>query len=60
MERLKKYRIYPADRPITVGETMAVSEDEAVRNHWWIHCKGGDRFAYTDYKPTDFVAVRIQ
>ena len=39
-----------------VGETTAVSASKAVNNYWWIHCKGRDRFAYTEYKPSDFVA----
>lgn len=39
-----------------VGETTAVSASKAAANYWWKHCKGGDRFAYTKYKPSDFVA----
>ena len=39
-----------------VGETTAVSASKAVANYWWKHCKGGDRFAYTKYKPSDFTA----
>lgn len=39
-----------------VGETAAVSASKAATNYWWKHCKGGDRFAYTEYKPSDFVA----
>lgn len=39
-----------------VGETAAVSASKAATNCWWKHCKGGDRFAYTEYKPSDFVA----
>ena len=39
-----------------VGETTAVSASKAAANFWWKHCKGGDRFAYTKYKPSDFTA----
>lgn len=39
-----------------VGETTAVSASKACTNYWWKYCKGGDRFAYTDYKPSDFTA----
>lgn len=39
-----------------VGETTAVSASKAATNYWWNHCKGGDRFAYTERKPSDFVA----
>jgi hypothetical protein len=39
-----------------VGETWAVSASKACTNYWWKFCKGGDKFAYTDYKPSDFVA----
>ena len=39
-----------------VGETTAVSASKAAANYWWKHCKGGDRFAYTKYKPSDFTA----
>lgn len=39
-----------------VGETTAVSASKAAANYWWKHCKGGDRFAYTEYKPNDFTA----
>lgn len=39
-----------------VGETTAVSASKAVNNYWWNHCKGGNKFAYTEYKPSDFVA----
>lgn len=39
-----------------VGETTAVSASKAAANYWWKHCKGGDRFAYTEYKPSDFTA----
>jgi hypothetical protein len=56
----RKYRIYPLDRPLTIGETMATSAAEAVRNYWWTNCKKGDPFAYTEYKPTDFEAVAVR
>lgn len=56
----RKYRIYPSDRPITIGETMAVSADEAVRNYWWTACKKGDPFTYTEKKPSDFEAVEVR
>ena len=39
-----------------VGETTAVSASKAVTNYWWKNCKGGDKFAYTEYKPSDFTA----
>lgn len=39
-----------------VGETTAVSASKAATNYWWKHCKGGDRFTYTEYKPSDFTA----
>ena len=39
-----------------VGETTAVSASKAATNYWWKNCKHGDRFAYTDYKPSDFTA----
>jgi hypothetical protein len=39
-----------------VGETTAVSADKAKTNYWWNNCKHGDKFAYTEYKPSDFVA----
>ena len=39
-----------------VGETTAVSASKAAAKYWWKHCKGGDRFAYTAYKPSDFTA----
>lgn len=39
-----------------VGETTAVSADKAKTNYWWKNCKNGDRFTYTEYKPSDFVA----
>ena len=39
-----------------VGQTRAVSADKAKTNYWWRECKGGDRFAYTEYKPSDFEA----
>lgn len=39
-----------------VGETTAVSANKAATNYWWKNCKGGDRFAYTEYKPSDFTA----
>lgn len=42
-----------------VGQTWAPSGDKAVTNYWWKTCKGGDPFAYTDYKPTDFDAVCV-
>lgn len=39
-----------------VGETTAVSADKARSNYWWKNCKHGDKFAYTEYKPSDFTA----
>lgn len=39
-----------------VGETTAVSACKATTNYWWKNCKRGDKFAYTEYKPSDFVA----
>lgn len=39
-----------------VGETTAVSADKATTNYWWKYCKLGDRFTYTEYKPSDFTA----
>jgi len=39
-----------------VGETTAVSADKACTNYWWKNCKHNDRFAYTEYKPSDFTA----
>ena len=39
-----------------VGETTAVSASKATTNYWWKNCKGGDRYAYTEYKPSDFTA----
>ena len=42
-----------------VGQTWAVSEEKATNNFWWNNCKGGDPFAYTDYKPSDFEAICI-
>lgn len=39
-----------------VGETTAVSASKAATNYWWKNCKGGDRYAYTEYKPSDFTA----
>lgn len=39
-----------------VGETTAVSASKAATNYWWKNCKRGDKYAYTDYKPSDFTA----
>ena len=39
-----------------VGETTAVSASKATANYWWKSCKHGDRYAYTEYKPSDFTA----
>ena len=39
-----------------VGETTAVSASKATTNYWWKNCKGGDKYAYTEYKPSDFTA----
>lgn len=49
-----KFDIYYG--PKKVGESWAVSADKATTNYWWRNCKGGDKFAYTDYKPSDFTA----
>ena len=54
MERKLAFEIYHNGRK--VGETFAVSASKATANYWWKYCKGGDRFAYTDYKPSDFTA----
>ena len=48
------FEIYHGSRK--VGETYAVSASKACTNYWWNYCKGGNRFAYTDYKPSDFTA----
>ena len=39
-----------------VGETTAVSASKAASNYWWKNCKHGDRFTYTEFKPSDFTA----
>lgn len=54
MERKLAFDIFHGARK--VGETTAVSASKACTNYWWKHCKGGDRFAYTEYKPSDFTA----
>lgn len=41
---------------VKVGETTAVSASKAATNYWWKNCKGGDKFAYTPFKPSDFTA----
>lgn len=40
-----------------VGESWAVSEEKAINNYWWRECKRYDQYAYTDYRPCDFVAM---
>ena len=40
-----------------VGQTRAVSASKATTNYWWKVCKGGDKYAKTDYRPSDFTAV---
>ena len=40
-----------------VGQTRATSPKKAKTNYWWKACKNGDKFAYTEYKPSDFEAV---
>ena len=54
MERKLAFDIFQGTRK--VGETYAVSASKACTNYWWKYCKGGDKFAYTDYKPSDFTA----
>lgn len=54
MERKLAFEIYYNGRK--VGETYAVSASKATTNYWWKKCKGGDKFAYTEFKPSDFVA----
>ena len=54
MERKLAFEIYHKGRK--VGETYAISASKAITNYWWKYCKGGDRYAYTDYKPSDFTA----
>ena len=54
MERKLAFDIFQGTRK--VGEAYAVSASKAVTNYWWKYCKGGNKFAYTDYKPSDFTA----
>ena len=54
MERKLAFEIYHKGRK--VGETYAVSASKAATNYWWKYCKGEDRYAYTDCKPSDFTA----
>lgn len=54
MAKKLAFEIYHNGRK--VGETAAVSASKAATNYWWNNCKGGDKFAYTEYKPSDFTA----
>lgn len=54
MKNRLAFEIYHKGRK--VGETTAVSASKAATNYWWKNCKHGDKFAYTEYKPSDFTA----
>ena len=56
MARKSKRHFYIIKGGRQVGETWAVSAEKALANYWWKNCKHGDRFAYTEYKPSDFTA----
>lgn len=44
---------------VKVGETTAISASKAASNYWWNNDKLGDKFHYTDRKPSDYT-VRLK
>lgn len=53
----KRYYILLGDD--WVGQTIAISEREAVNNYWWNNVKQGDVFAERKLNPSDFDAYCI-
>ena len=53
------YGIYLKNKPIKIGEQVAVSEKQAVQLWWFREKKHGDPYAYADTRTTDYVAVQI-